>query len=157
MNKAIHDRRWSARMLVCLAIVSAITLIPGTSFAATDSATLTVGRVSFGPSFSISGYSGGLGLGFYSPSGLAGGERVFGLFEIAIGASPNRNGVLNVIGFASDPGSTWLTSVSCNGITQAASAATYQFDGSATWSFPAGFGFTSLPGGTNLSCTIVHH
>jgi len=60
----------------------------------------------------------------------------------AVGQTP-----LGLSGFASNPGQSWLTSVTLF---------SYSSDGSVLWEWPTGFGFVAVPAGTNVSCTIVH-
>jgi hypothetical protein len=159
MNVGIHVRRWFSRILICLATVPTVTL------AQNDVATLQVGRLSFGNCPTISGYLGPQPsgpvlplVGSYSPPGLIGGQTVVSLYDNVACGAQNATAVLSVAGFGFDPGSSWLTSVTCNGITQSSASATYMFSflSGATWSFPKGFGLSSAPIGTNINCGIVH-
>ena len=158
MNVALQTRRWSARILMCLAIVPAFCMVPTTSFAATDHATLQIGRLNVGPCFRLTGYHGPLSMGSYSPTGLTGGRNVGSLFEAVTCGTPNPSSTINVTGFSSNPGSAWLTSLTCNGITKSAAGATFQYlFGTASWNFSGSFGFQSLPTGTSVSCEVVHN
>jgi hypothetical protein len=129
------------------------------ALASTDNATLHVGSESPG------GNCGGIIpedfgydslFGSYSPTGLTGGETVAGVIDIQ--ACGVTSGILSVSGFSSDLGKLWLTSITCNGVTKTASAATnYSYSsGTASWTWSASaFGFSSKVG-TNVSCSITH-
>jgi hypothetical protein len=106
----------------------------------------------------MSGYHGLGPIGSYSPSGLTGGKTVYTVLDICYSVA-----TLNVDGFSSNPGSGWLTSITCNGITKTGSTAAYAWGiygyrpQMAAWSWTTTFGFSDLPAGTNVSCTIVHN
>ena len=152
-----HGPRLS-RTLMCLAIIPAISL------AASNDATLQVGHrnIPFSGCGVDSGYDGSSStffFGSYSPTGLGGGRTVAFLDEISFCDLSVIQGALSVSGFTSNPGKSWLTAVTCNGVTQSAASATFTYfpsDGSTLWQWSAGWGFTGAPDGTNLSCTIVH-
>lgn len=98
----------------------------------------------------ITGYISGF-LGSYAPTGLTGGKAVNAIFDITC---PGNVGNFTASGFASDPGASWLTSVTCNRITYLGSTATYNYSGgSAAWSWPTGFGFQLR---VSSSCSINH-
>lgn len=129
--------------------------------AATDNGTLTKATASRPflppscPYLYFFGYNSGV-QGSYSPTGLTGGPSVSGLQDFGCGAVSSQVMILS----ASDPGATWLTSVTCNGVTRLGSAATtYSYSsGKATWTWSgATFGFSALTDGTNVSCAITHN
>ena len=137
------------------------------SMAATDTATLTIGAVGSGGCSSITtGYSSFVPAGGYTPTTLTGGMTVALLVDINefFPGCPNY-AVLGVKGFESNPGAGWLTSVTCNGVTNPVSTAQFQYiasqnnEGQWTWTTPSGaiFGFLSHGGGAQVSCTIVHN
>jgi hypothetical protein len=99
--------------------------------------------------------------GTYSPTGVAGGENVTGIFDIVstgtcVGGSFAE---LTIAGFSSSPGRMWLISVTCNGVerTQTAAAGFSYASGTAAWSWSTPFGFSSLGNGSQFACTIVHN
>lgn len=147
-----------SRTLMCLAIIPTIVL------ASSNDATMQVGhkRVPLSGCGIDSGYDSSssiLSFGSYSPTGLGGGRTVTFLDELGFCDLAGVEGSLSVSGFTSNPGKSWLTSVTCNGVTQTAASATFSYfpsDGSTLWQWPAGFGFKDIPAGTNISCTIVH-
>lgn len=126
--------------------------------AATDIATLTKGY-----SNCESGYRAS-SMGAYSPTGLTGGTTVIHLFDYftlppAIGAcSVGVYSWFAASGFSSNPGSSWLTSVTCNGTTKSGATASFLYqNGAALWSWQSIFGLVSLANGANTSCTIIHN
>lgn len=124
-----------------------------------DTGTLTVGVGSgglCGPAPLISsGYVPLLMKGAYSPTGLTGGKTVTGVIDYD-GCSTQAE--LDVSGFSSNPGSSWLTSITCNGVAKLASASSFTYSGGqAIWQWPGNFGFAMLGIGANTSCTIVHN
>lgn len=133
------------------------------AMASSDGGTLQVGReteVCAGEALNIlDGYSSALSFGSYSPTGLTGGTSVSELVDHAQfhGACGGTGSGLTISGFSSNPGSTWLTSVTCNGVTNDASAAiTYTYSGGvAEWAWTQQFGLAPKDG-SNVSCTIVH-
>jgi hypothetical protein len=128
--------------------------------AATDIGVLTVGRASgvpcAGGTFTASGYI-SPSMGSYSPTGLTGGQTVIDIHDVS-GLCVNL-AVVKISGFSSNPGSSWLTSVTCNGITKSSGSATYNYSaGTGSWGWTASlFALTPLAVGTNVSCTIVHN
>jgi len=131
------------------------------AYAATDNATLTVGTRAVvggcGPLLAsqVSGYEVGTA-GSYSPTGLTGGRTVIRLFDLLCNNTIIAR--LDVSGFSSNPGQTWLTSVTCNGVTKLASASTYIYSGgTGEWLWNGGFGFLFLPNGTTVNCSITHN
>jgi hypothetical protein len=145
-------------------IVSALIALAVTppAIAASDNATLTIGRVTAPlggcPVYKISGYVGSGGPGSYSPTGLTGGQAVAQLADHHCGGNALAT-TLSVTGFSVDPGQLWLTSVTCNGVTKTAAAASFSYSsGNARWTWSAAsFGLLTPPVGTNVSCTIVHN
>lgn len=102
------------------------------------------------------GYASGFA-GSYSPTGLTGGKTVADLYDHeSIGSGIcvfPKGSVLTVSGFSANPGASWLSSVTCNGVTNSESASTFSYSGgSASWQWTQTFGFGD---GTD-SCTIVH-
>ena len=99
--------------------------------------------------------------GTYSPTTLTGGYTVAQLMDIGV-SGVTCDGIGNsyfaVSGFSSNPGSSWLTSVNCEGVEQFASDATFSYSsGTATWEWPnSTFGFEDDIGNP-WSCTIVHN
>lgn len=143
---------------MCLAI------IPTMALAASNNATLQVGHKNIpftgcGVETGFAGDSPTWFFGSYSPAGLGGGKTVAFLEEVSYCDFPIITGSLAVSGFTSNPGQLWLTSVTCNGVTQTQASATFNYfpsDGSASWEWSVGFGITGMPDGANVSCTIVH-
>ena len=90
------------------------------------------------------GYASGVGaFGSASPSTMTDGKNfqaLYDYYDLNVGGS---YGIVGVSGFSSDPGQTYLTSITTNSVTYyAASASFYSYgSGIATWTFPA-FGFT---------------
>jgi hypothetical protein len=128
--------------------------------AATDNATLTVGHTAL-PSpplectYVLDGYMSGM-MGSYSPTGLTGGWTVTGVSDS--GCYVTTGSSLSITGFPVSPGQLWLTSVTCNGVTRQALAATYSYSsGRATWGWSGTFGFSALSGGSTVSCSITHN
>lgn len=132
------------------------------SFAASDIATLTKGTTGSGGACSTGywGFSSGVGgFGSYSPTALTGGNTVAHVFDYLSVFGCGSAAVLQVSGFSADPGSSWLTSITCNGVTRSQPTAIHSYGaGIAVWRWNANlFGFISLPNGTNVGCTIVHN
>ena len=140
-----------------LALVAVLSFIPMIGLAASDNGTITVGSTE-NPPFCSWGYLSGT-IGSYSPTGLTGSKTVHGLFTLVAGPSCTGTlvGHLQVSGFSSDPGQSWLTSVTCNGTTTTGATATYSYtSGVAQWVWEAtDWGFPSNVG-SQLGCTIVH-
>jgi hypothetical protein len=140
-----------------------LTLMAGApaATAATDVGTLTKGSDGSGCRFYY-GFQTGF-MGSHSPTGRTGGNTVHSIYEvlnIPTGCSGGLMAFVNVSAFFSNPGSGWLTSVTCNGVTKTGAAATsFSYaNGHANWGWSASsFGFGSLANGTNVSCTIVHN
>jgi len=154
--------RVMVRMMLSVLVASFYFGISQNASASSDSGTLTAAlNTSSCPSGRIPivehiGFLTGT-FGSYNPTGLTGGESVFGLYDIHwLCLNGQLDSFLSVSGFSSDPGSGWLTSVTCNGVERMGSAATsYGYSGgNAGWGFGGNFGFTS---GSNYSCTIVHN
>lgn len=146
--------------LVARTLAMICVAVPILVLAATDSATLKVGGttgVCLGSLFfADKGYNSGT-FGSYSPNGLTGGKTVTAVYDLSCGAVKSSH--LVIAGFSTDPGQTWLTSVTCNGITNSStSASSYGFSsGSASWAWTSQFGFASIANGTNVSCSITHN
>ena len=139
-------------------------LIPALADAATDSGTLTVGHytVRLPPPiqqcvYVISGYQNGI-VGVYSPTTLTGGKSVYIVYDAAHCSGAFMFASFEVSGFSSDPGQNWLTSVTCNGVTNSV-VSSYAYDSTrqlASWEFATPFGLAAKSAGTNVACTIVH-
>jgi hypothetical protein len=137
-----------------------LALTPITTLAASDNGTLSVGRRSitlWGCTITYSGYNSPIGsMGSYSPTGLTGEKTVAELLDI-VSSCGTINAVIQVNGFSSDPGSAWLTSVTCRGVTLSTSASYVYSSGTASWNWVNNlFGLYADSVGTNVSCTIVH-
>lgn len=150
----MNRSRW---LLICvLASASQV------ASAASDIGTLTKGSSNGGGcGASNHGYIAGL-MGSYSPTGLTGGKTLSGIYDHLDFVCPSQSwSSVVVTGFASNPGASWLTSVSCStggGIT--GSGATYSYSaGTATWSFVGGthFNLVGVSNGTNVTCTVAHN
>lgn len=139
------------------------TVIPFTS---SDSGTLTVGaNIVLGCSPPITGNviygfldtrSSG-NFGSYSPTGLTGGKTVGVVIDIEPGTCVGSQSSFTVTGFSSSPGSSWLSSITCNGTQNSGSGATFSYSsGDATWVWSQLFGLSSKYK-DNVSCTIVHN
>ena len=153
MNVPARTGRWSLTALIALAFT------PLLAVASTDNGTLTAG-------FAVSGLCSGVhpitsrgyisgGIGSYSPTGLTGGKTVFAVYDH--GPTPPcipSIAQLSVSGFVSDPGSSWFTSITCNGVTNTTISTYFYSAGEATWTFGTQFGFAS---GSNYSCSIAHN
>lgn len=145
-----------------LLIVSGLLTDSSLAFAASDNGTLSVahGFVRTPPPPNVCvlsdyGYLDGL-YGSYSPTGLTGGGVVFRVDDEYTCSGTYLTTALE-IEFASNPGSSWLTSITCNGIEKTGASAAYSFvDGTGFWTWSNTF---SLSGkvGSNVSCTIVHN
>lgn len=153
----------SSTAILVGALVSLTALAPSGALAATDIGTLTKGSTvqSCGGGIQVlSGYISSL-TGSYSPTGLTGGNAVSAVYDgTAVQCLPlTTYSVLTVSGFSSNPGSSWLTSITCNGVTRAAASAGFSYSsGNAYWFWTyQQFGFSSLSNGTNVGCTIVHN
>lgn len=139
-----------------LSLVGCLSLSPMIAFATSDDGTITVGE-SVGGNLCIYVYSGSIGS--YSPTGLTGGKTVADLFDAWAGSTCGLgSGYLFVSGFSSNPGQSWLTSVTCNEVARTgAMASSYSYaSGTAEWNWvPEPFGFR-FDVGEQLGCTIVH-
>jgi hypothetical protein len=123
---------------------------PIAAAAATDSPVVTVG--SNNPN--NAGFNSGL-FGSISPTATANGHTYMQLYS-----ATGRPGMsfFSAKDFTSDPGKSWLTSVSCAGNTATVSSTTSYFfsGGQASWAFSNQnllFGQTI---GSNVTCTVVH-
>jgi hypothetical protein len=146
----------------CAAMISCFAG-PSRAEAATDIGVLTVGHAydgnCGGHGLQYSGFNPAFSAGSYSPTGLTGGQAVTVLADFAqIFCGVNLT-FLKVSGFATNPGSTWLTSVTCNEVTNIPATGSFSFTGNTGWwgwsSKP--FGLAPLRDGANVSCSIVHN
>ena len=154
MAKYIPMRQVLLVALLGLAAVSRLAI------ASSDTGTLLVGEESShcvgGGSQGAYGYDSSF-LGSYSPTGLTGGKTVDAIEDHVVVGCGIVFSYFQVSGFSSNPGSSWLTSITCNGVTNDGSAA-YDFSygsGIAVWYWSKLFALTSKVG-SNVSCTIVH-
>ena len=152
------------RAAAAAGILGLVLFTPGQGFASTsDSGTLLVGESVFfcGPSLGsalIFGFSSITGTGSYSPTGLTGGDTV-AIVEDVLPASCIRNfSALSVSGFSSNPGGSWLVSITCNGKEAVGTSASYSYtSGVASWQWGgAKFGLSS-ENGDNVGCTVTHN
>lgn len=153
--KSLTQRLSFSLMLISMIFASQLAI------ASSDSGTLTPGSLSqecappFLPHFVLVGYISS-GFGTYSPTGLTGGKTVAEIVdETAVGCGTTQS-IFNVSGFSSDPGKSWLTSITCNGVKNLSSASSYGYSSStgiASWAWSQKFG---LSNGAQVSCTIVH-
>jgi hypothetical protein len=132
-----------------------------------DSGTMTVGatlELCHGlPYFETQGYETSPALGTYSPLGLTGGETVVVLMNNVVFPTPLGCPALGssyayffATGFSSNPGSSWLISITCDGVTLPGSSATFDYGAGAAWIWNGSL-FT-LPGnGMQTSCIIQHN
>jgi hypothetical protein len=126
-----------------------------------DNGTLTVGLTTVSGCHASGnltyGFVAAKGTGSYSPTGLTGGRTVVAVYDIEAGGCVPSISVVSISGFSSDPGSSWLSSTTCNGIQNIASGASYVYgSGNASWEWTQLFGLQSK-NGSNVSCTIVHN
>ena len=151
-------RRYFLSLTVMVA--AALTTHVASATNVSDSGTLASvrtggGMCAGGQPVTATGFESGA-FGSYTPDTLTGGKTIFELFDrhaVGTGCPPNV-GAIMISGFASDPGSAWLSSVTCGSVTNAGSSAGYSFSsGRASWSWTTLFGF---PTSGNVSCTIVH-
>ncbi len=160
MNEMKFVRRVSLLTLITFAVLAAATSRPGYT-STTDIGTLTdQGHVIYCGSYGFAaGYLTGT-FGAYSP-GLTGGTSVDRLFEYpGTTCGFSKIAIFGVTGFSSDPGSSWLISITCNGVTNYGSSGYYSYyGGEGTWEWTTEFGFATTPGalGHSIPCTIVHN
>jgi hypothetical protein len=142
-------------LLVSIPLLFAISQVAMAS--SSDSGTLTVGHASsaclHGGTANHYGYDSGIGS--YDPTGLTGGDTVAALQD-DFGCANTEDSFLLVSGFASNPGSQWLISVTCNGVEMTEGSATlFQYSsGQAEWVWAGQFGFKNI---SQTTCTIVHN
>jgi len=159
MSTLAWMRRWSFLALIAVAVA------PLVASATVNDATLMIGRrpiVTMGITVALWGYNPGFVGGSYSPTGLGDGKTVAAVVELTTGDITNYSSI-SITGFTSDPGAGYLNVATCNGVTVEGGQATrtYNIDsGTVTyrWMRPQSvFGFSSLPYGTNVSCSIDHN
>ena len=142
-----------------LSLVASLSVTPMFAFAASNSGTITVGSGELPPSGPCWwGYLGSTGS--YSPTALTGGESVSDLYDISNSTCTSLfRSIIYISGFSSNPGQSWLTSVTCNGVEMTGgSTSSYSYNsGTAGWAWntTSGWGFSSEVG-SKLGCTIVH-
>ena len=105
---------------------------------------MTAGFVSDGLTFTYIGYEPVYTIGSVSPSTLTDGKTLYSLYDyydISVGSS---YGYFQVSGFASDPGSSYFTTLTINSTNYSSSSAFYSyFSGTASWVFPVVFSFSN--------------
>jgi hypothetical protein len=131
-------------------------IIPLTS---TNSGTLTVGRTATncGGGFQIlSGFDASL-FGSYSPATLTGGDAVVTIIDNTNTCASSISTV-SISGFLSNPGSSWLTTITCNSVENTGSGGSFSYSaGTSTWVWSRQFGLIGKSIGSTVSCTIVHN
>lgn len=146
-----------------LFIAATLLLTPILAAAASDAGTLFVGKLVISnlpitPCVWIDyGYKSGPTFGSYSPTGLTGGKTVDEIDDTTACSGTYLDSLVLISGFSADPGKTWLTSVTCNGVTNdSSSASSYTYtSGEATWEWTQSFGLPAKVG-NNVTCTVVH-
>lgn len=128
----------------------------------TDDGRLTAGSVAQGcfppgaGTINLVGFIGG-GTGSYNPTGLTGGESLNAINDFDSVTCSATTSAISVSGFSSNPGSSWLTSVTCNSVERTGSnAIEYSYasvTGTAAWIFDGHFGFANTD---QYSCAITH-
>ena len=147
------------RWLFVLLMFNAFSLASQTATAASDSGTLTGGSGGCG----YSGYFSFWGMGSYSPTGLTGGTTLTGIYDYldpfgSCSLGPGAWSQMQVTGFSGNPGSGWLNSVTCNGVTKTGASSSFQYaSGTAMWMWGSIFNFITLTGGGTTGCTINHN
>lgn len=104
------------------------------------------------------GYMQSRPLGSYSPTTLKDGKTIVEVYDQTDrGCKLVTGSKLSVSGFSSDPGRSWLKSVSCNRTSLSSlTAARFIFsNGTATWEWVQKFGFESSEG-RDIQCSIDH-
>jgi len=141
----------------------ALVAAPPAIFAATDNGTLTVGTASAScGSSSALHYGFGPGMGSYNPTSLTGGKTLVVAEDVVdFLCTGSIYAWVQINGFSSNPGSTWLTTVTCNGATVSGSTSSFTYYSSlglGVWYWHTGYlGLIGLTPGTNVSCSIVHN
>lgn len=105
----------------------------------------------------IVGYDSFVSEGSYSPAVLTGGKTTVAVFDShGTGGCPGVFPTLIVKGFTSDPGASWLVSITCNGVALGVGASYFWEPGvpEAIWEWSTIFGFVN---GSQYNCTIVHN
>lgn len=166
MDRQISPLRRCLPFLVSAAAAAAIgTFNPTAANASvTDNGVLLVGQngplscapLGFPGTWTLTGFY--VTFGSYSPTGLTGGKTVAQILDrtSANGCLIGSESHVTVSGFSANPGSSWLVSITCQGITRTGASSAFSYSGStAFWSWSAlNFGFTN---GANVSCSITHN
>lgn len=149
------------RVLLSTSVI-ALAVFAQQAQAASDSGTLKIGTATLGECESFpqifSGFVKSLSAGSYTPTALTGGATVIAVADDEDWSCGGNDAEFQASGFSADPGSSWLTSVTCNGVTRTASSmSTYFYSGGvAMWRWSSPFGFISLSIGSMVSCTVDH-
>lgn len=152
-------KAWNRRILP-LALIGLVSLPKSALASSTDIGTLIVGIGGGGTCGGMgplidSGYVPGISKGSYSPIGLTGGRNVNGVIDYDGCITRSE---LDVATFPSNPGQSWLISITCNGVAKTGASATFSYvSGEAIWQWGTNFGYLSLGSGSMVSCTIVHN
>lgn len=150
----MNMRSWIRRTSILVVISSVVS--PLLAVAATDNATLTVGGFAYdcgGFPEMWRGYFPSPPTGSYSPTSLTGGKTALVVMDVFGGCGSFSQ--VSVSGFSSNPGSSWLTSMTCNGGMQSGTAAGFYYSGGiANWTWSALFG---LPSSGSVGCSMVHN
>jgi hypothetical protein len=81
------------------------------------------------------------------------------VFRSAVNPHNDPVTTIEATGFTSSPGAGWLSSITCGGVTDQGSQATFEYisaSGSAAWTWSSKADLLSLPDGTPVSCQIIH-
>jgi hypothetical protein len=148
----VMNIRYRSRWVRVVARAAAAAGLSAAANAATDTVTLTEGKQEFAPVI-YAGLLTGV-TGSVVPITLSGGKTISTLAEVSQSQSE-----IQVDGFKSDPGQSWLISVPALGVTNTGAKAMYNYaNGKATWVWSAEyFGFLKQAPGTKIPCTIVHN
>ena len=123
-----------------------------TTLPVTETATVTPELVKESSNLTMVGYSSGVG-GSISPVKLSNNVLSYVAF-CDIHYTPSSSH-LQISGFTSDPGASWLVSAEAYGVTQLGSAASYAYaSGTASWAWTTTFGFVAT--GT-VAVQVAHH
>jgi hypothetical protein len=143
-------------------VAFALTVSPMVANASTtDNGELTAGLATAGcpprGTLHVVGFISSGSLGSYSPAGLTGGESVWAIDDYDPVTCGSNVSIFSATGFASNPSSSWLISITCNGVERTGSSAVqYSYTsatGVAAWTFDGHFGFAN---GDQYACAITH-
>ena len=136
-----------------LSFLASLLVLPVACWAATDTPTITVGEIgNNGVPISI-GYASGT-YGSITPKTTGNGYTYVNFFVSEPGTHGGGGSYLTISGFSSNPGASWLMSVTCNGVTLSGPGATYSA-GTITFTLSGPF-FSANQVGENVTCTVIH-